>query len=222
VDKPTARASKGGKPKNGAHASNKSRGARDGMNSSRAAGSEPNAEWLKDFLSEMLAVERGGVKLYETALSELSHEDLRDRLEEFLEETMRHVELCEEMVDAAGGDPDEMSPGAEAAQAKAEGLLSVEVPEQLADINNIENLVLAETKDHWDWEMLSETVKLIRDRDLKAVITAAVREAGKQERDHLTWNSETLTELAQEMARQSADETTEEGEGEEDGEADQD
>jgi rubrerythrin len=197
----------------------------DHMSSSRGAGSEPNAQWLKDFLSEMLAVERGGVKLYEKALSELSHENLRGRLEEFLEETTRHVELCEEMVDAAGGDPDEMSPGAEAAQAKAEGLLSVEVPEELADLNNIENLVLAETKDHWDWEMLAETVKLIKDRDLKAVITAAVREAGKQERDHLTWNSEALTELAREMSRQSAEETTEEGEtkeGEEDWEADQD
>ena len=30
-------------------------------------------EWLKDFLSEMLAVEKGGVKLYEKALSELDH-----------------------------------------------------------------------------------------------------------------------------------------------------
>ena len=103
----------------------------------------------------------------------------------------------------------------------------MEVPEELTDLNNIENLVLAETKDHWDWEMLSDTVKLIKDRDLKAVITAAVREAGKQERDHLTWNSETLTELAQEMSRQSASETgetteEEEGEGEEDWEADQD
>jgi rubrerythrin len=215
----TSSTAKGGvKAKNGARTSSSSRG--DSMSSSRGAGSEPNSQWLKDFLSEMLAVERGGVKLYEKALSELSHEDLRDHLEEFLDETMRHVELCEEMVDAAGGDPDEMSPGAEAAQAKAEGLLSVQVPEQLADLNNIENLVLAETKDHWDWEMLSETVKLIKDRELKAVITAAVREAGKQERDHLTWNSETLTELAQEMARQSADEATEEGE--EDWEADQD
>jgi len=165
--------------KNGARASEKSRGGRDDMSGSREAASEPNAEWLKDFLSEMLAVERGGVKLYEKALSELSHDDLRDQLEEFLEQTLRHVELCEEMVDAAGGDPEEMSPGAEAAQAKAEALLSVEVPVQLADLNNIENLVLAETKDHWDWELLSKKVKFIKDRDLKAVINAAVREAGK-------------------------------------------
>jgi rubrerythrin len=179
-------------------------------------GFEPNPAWLKDFLSEMLAVEHGGVMFYEKALNELSHEDLRDRLEEFLEETRHHVELCEEMLDAAGGDPDEMSPGAKAAQAKAEGLIAAEVPEALADFSNIENLVLGETKDHWNWEMLSETAKLIEDRELKSVITAAVREAAKQEQDHLTWNSETLTELAREMARKSADETMEEGEEEED------
>ncbi len=99
------------------------------MRSSSGHGFEPNRDWLKDFLSEMLAVERGGVMFYEKALNELSHEDLRDRLEEFLEETKHHVELCEQMLDAAEGDANEMSPGAKAAQEKAEGLLSVEVPE---------------------------------------------------------------------------------------------
>ena len=68
--------------------------------------------------------------------------------------------------------------------------------------------------------MLSQAAKLIKDRELKAVITAAIREAGKQEREHLTWNNDTLTELAQEAAQQSAEEPTEEGE--EDWEAERD
>ena len=113
------------------------------------------AEWLKDFLSEMLAVEKGGVKLYEKALSELEHPELEQKLTDFLRQTERHVELCTEMLEAAAGDPNYQSPGAEAADHKAEGLLSTQVPAELTDLNNIENLVLAETKDHWDWEMLA-------------------------------------------------------------------
>ncbi len=81
--------------------------------------------------------------------------------------------------------------------------------------------MLAETKDHWNWKMLSEAAKLIKDRDLKSVVTAAVREAAKQEQDHITWNSGTLTELAQEMAEESADEALEEEQEKEDWKADQ-
>jgi rubrerythrin len=178
----------------------------------REHSAELDSGWLMEFLSEMLTVERGGVMLYEKALRELEHDDLSEQLEEFLDQTKHHVELCEEMLKAAGGDPEEMSPGAEAAQSKAEGLLAVKVPEHMADLNNIENLVLAETKDHWNWEMLTKKVKLVKDKQLKALITDAVREVGKQERDHLDWNTETLTELADEMSRHPADDAMAEDE----------
>jgi rubrerythrin len=122
----------------------------------RRTSHEPNHSRMVEFLSQMLAVEKGGVMLYEKALHELSDEALRDQLEEFLEQTKRHVELCEEMLEQAGGSADESSPAAEAAEKKAEGLMSVEVPGELVDFNNIENLVLAETKDNWNWERLAD------------------------------------------------------------------
>jgi hypothetical protein len=77
------------------------------------------------------------------------------QLEKLLDQTRRHVELCVEMMEAAGTNESHGSPGAEAAEHKAQGLISTEVPEELADLNNFENLVLAETKDHWNWETLS-------------------------------------------------------------------
>lgn len=82
-----------------------------------------NPLWLRDFLSEMLAVEKGGVKLYQRALSDLEHSELEDKLTEFLHQTQRHVELCSEMLQAAGGDSDYKSDGAKAAEHKAEGLV---------------------------------------------------------------------------------------------------
>lgn len=168
----------------------------------------------------MLAVERGGVELYDRALDQLTHDDLRSKLEQFHEQTERHVELCEEMLNAAGGNEGEMSPAAEAAEHKAQGLLSAEVPDHLKDINNIENLVLAETKDHWNWELLGSLMEKIEERDLKKAVSRAVREVRKQENDHLTWNQKMLTRLATEAAQQPPE--MEEGEEDEETEADQD
>jgi rubrerythrin len=174
-----------------------------------------NHEWLNQFLSEMLAVEQGGVELYDRALEELGHDDLRPKLELFHEQTQRHVELCKEMLNAAGGDESEMSPGAEAAEHKAQGLLSAEVPPELKDINNLENLVLAETKDHWNWELLGSLMDRIEERDLKKVVSRAVREVRRQENDHLTWSQKMLTRLGTEAAqRQPGMEEGEESEEE--------
>jgi rubrerythrin len=192
------------------HAAASSRTISRGSSSrAKASSRQPiSMKWLNDFLSEMLAVEEGGIKLYQKALDELQHEELRDKLEEFHEETQRHVELVQEMMEAAGMDLEQKSPGAEAAEHKAEGLLSTEVEEELSDMNNIENLVLAETKDHWDWEMLSSIVGRIGERELKDVVRSAVSEVFKQEREHLQWNQDRLTELAMEMAEQQDESET--------------
>ena len=161
----------------------------------------------------MLAVEMGGVKLYEKALNELEHSELEEKLTEFLRQTERHVELCTEMLEAAGSDASYKSPGAEAAEQKADGLLSVEVPAELTDLNNIENLVLAETKDHWDWEMLASIAPKIGDPELKKVASKAIREVRKQEQAHLNWNEQTLNKLAMESSvRAPEQEATEEEE----------
>ena len=180
----------------------------NGMNQSKPSNrnrhsASINAKWLKDFLSEMLAVEKGGVKLYERALSDLQHSEHEEKLNEFLRQTERHVELCAEMLQAAGGDVDYMSPGAQAAEHKAEGLIGTEVPPQLMDLNNIENLVLAETKDHWNWETLDSISSKIEDFELKRMVVKAVREVRKQEKSHLDWNEQTLTKLAMDSAAQA-------------------
>src|SRR5579883_2392909 len=154
-----------------------------------------SSQWLKEFFSEMLAVEQGGVEL-----KELTHDDLRPKLEQFREQTQQHVELCQEMLNAAGGGEGEKSPSAEAAEHKARGLLSTEVPDNLKDINNLENLLLAETKDHWNWELLGSLMDQIEGRDLKKVVSRAVREVRRQENQHLSWNQKMLTRLATETA----------------------
>ena len=178
---------------------------------SRSRSTHPlSADWLKDFLSEMLAVEKGGIKLYEKALGELEHDEFEDKLNEFLDQTHRHVELCSQMLEMACGDSEYISPGAEAADHKAEGLLSTEVPPHLVELNNMENLVLAETKDHWNWEMLGSVVRLIPDEELKHAAMKAVNEVRKQEVSHVKWNEQILSKLAKELATSPVDEESEE------------
>lgn len=201
--------------KKGSHSSNNRRG-RSSVNSNRGSANprsrsrtrtaRVNPEWLKNFFAEMLAVERGGIQLYEKALENLSHEELRSKLEHFHQETERHVELCEQLLDAAGGDETSLGPGAEAAEHKAQGLLTAEVPEEMADINNIENLVLAETKDNWNWEMLGSLIDKLENGNLKKMASRAVREVRKQESNHLAWNQKTLTQLALEAAQRNEEE----------------
>jgi rubrerythrin len=159
-----------------------------------------NSQYLIDFLSEMLAVEQGGTKLYQKALDQLEHPELKSKLKEFLQETERHAELCSAMLEAAGGDAEYMSAGAKAAEQKAAGLLKVKVPQGLADLNNVENLVLAETKDRWDWQMFATLAPDIEGSELKRMAISAVREVGKQENDHATWSQRILTKLAKEAS----------------------
>jgi len=167
-----------------------------------------NMQWLRDFVSQMLAVERGGEKLYQRALDELEHEELRDRLERFAEQTRRHVELCEQMLEVAGCDLDYLSQEAHLAEQKVEGLLSAEADEELRDLNNLENLLLAETKDHWNWETLATVTSEIEDRELSRAVRKAATEATRQELDHVKWTADQITKLTQEMARR--EEPTEE------------
>ena len=159
-----------------------------------------NSQYLIDFLSEMLAVEQGGAKLYQKALDQLEHPELESKLKEFLQETERHAELCSAMLEAAGGDAAYMSAGAKAAEQKAAGLLKVKVPQGLADLNNVENLVLAETKDRWDWQTFATLAPNIEGSELKRMASSAVREVGKQENDHATWSQKVLTKLAKEAS----------------------
>lgn len=165
-----------------------------------------NSQWLRDFLSEMLAVEKGGVKLYQKALDELTQSEFEDKLNEFLRQTERHVELCTDMLTATGAGADYQSPGAKAAEHKAEGLISTQVPPEMLDLNNIENLVLAETKDHWNWDMLASVARKIEDAELKRMALKAIGEVRKQEKLHLNWNEQTLTTLAKESAMKASNE----------------
>ena len=68
---------------------------------------------LMDLLSEFLQHERSAVELYELGLEKDLSEEQRERIEEFLEQTRRHVDILSTIISALGGDKDLLSPEAE-------------------------------------------------------------------------------------------------------------
>jgi len=104
------------------------------------------------------------------------------------------------MLEVVGEESRYRSPGAQAAEHKADGLISTEVPREMLDLNNIENLVLAETKIIGTGRCSPSIAPKIGDTELKRAAAKAISEVRRQEKTHLDWNEKTLSKLAMESA----------------------
>jgi rubrerythrin len=160
-----------------------------------------NRVMLMDYLSEFLAVEQGGLKLYRAALQIVQHDEIRRKFHEFHQETLKHVTILEKVIRGLGGDPSYQSTSAKIAEKKADGLLQTMtatngMSAKLAEINAIENIVLAETKDQADWALLGKIARQTTDSRLGDVLKAAVDEVEPEENEHLTWTKSKMAELA--------------------------
>src|ERR687886_2580872 len=111
-----------------------------------------------DKLSEFLMVEQGGLELYRVAAERCMLPALKQRYQEFGQQTARHRAVYVQLIQALGGDPNYVSPTARLAQVKATKLLESAMigdglaPEEI-QANDLENVLLAEPKDHADWQL---------------------------------------------------------------------
>jgi rubrerythrin len=145
---------------------------------------------LKELLLQALEHEKGGVKLYEAAVECAENEDLRKEWEKYLGETRNHVQTLEGVFSAMGLDPAEQSPGRSIVSELGRSLLEAinharEAGNPVAaQIVAAECIVLAETKDHLNWELLGECVPKLKGEAKKA-LEAAYEEVEDQEDEHL-------------------------------------
>jgi rubrerythrin len=162
---------------------------------------------LMDKLSEFLMVEQGGLELYRVALSRCTDPDMRQHYLEFAQQTDRHRTILMQLIERLGGDPSYVSPTARLAQVKACSLLETAIradglsPEEL-EANDLENVLLAETKDHADWQLLEQLAEHIDDRQVGEAIKEAVQEIEPQEDEHLEWARLMLSQMAMRMIMQ--------------------
>jgi rubrerythrin len=155
---------------------------------------------LRDKLSEFLAVEKGGLKLYELALQIVTDPVVSEKFREFREQTRKHETILIKVINTLGWDPEYVSPAAKVAEQKATALQDTMVntdglPSHAIELNAIENIVLAETKDHADWELLGKIARQSDDEKLRSVLKPAVAEVEPEEDEHLNWSKEQLARL---------------------------
>ncbi len=147
-------------------------------------------EQLKDLLYQSLETELGGVQVYTTALQCAVNEDLAREWQEYLEQTQTHVRIMRELLEKVGFDPDEETPGRQAV--RKIGTAFVEAMRLAINAGNpdaaqvlaAECVVLAETKDHLNWELLGEYAEKRRGEEASAVKQAHAK-VEEQEDEHL-------------------------------------
>lgn len=156
-----------------------------------------NAPFVADLLSACLAHERCGVHLYRSVAARTQLDDLRAQYEHFGEETLDHVRLLEELIGATGGDPMYVSGSARATEKAAAGIvestfmLSGSVDSTTAELSMLEAVVLAETKDHANWQLLSMLAAQMPDGEIRARFASTAARVLAQEADHYGWARDT-------------------------------
>ncbi len=145
---------------------------------------------LSELLLQSLEHERGGVQVYETAVAAAVNDDLREEWSEYLLQTRRHVQILEDVCRKLELDPEQSSPGRQIVRDLGAALVAAMRAAQdagnpvAAQLVACECVVLAETKDHADWELLNKCAEKLSGEQRKA-LTEACEEVEDQEDEHL-------------------------------------
>jgi rubrerythrin len=149
-----------------------------------------NTEQFKQLLLQALEHEMGGVKVYETALKCVVNADLREEWQKYLQETRRHVEILQNICRTMELSPDLETAGRKIVRQNGEALVAamkqaLSGPDaDAAQIVACECVVVAETKDHANWELIGKCGPKLKGPPAKAV-KEAYEEVEDQEDEHL-------------------------------------
>jgi len=143
-----------------------------------------------DLLYQALETEKGGVQIYTTALRLAINKDLREEWNKYLEQTKNHVQVLASILKDLGLDPDAETPGRKVVRYLGTSLVkTIELASRCADpqaaqIVAAECVVLAETKDHLNWELLGELAKKASAEE-SALLLPAYEQVEGEEDEHL-------------------------------------
>ncbi len=147
-------------------------------------------EQVKELLYQALETELGGVQVYTTALRCAINEELKEEWEEYLDQTQNHVQIVQETMQTLGLDLGVETPGRQVVRHIGESLVkAMEMALKsgepaAAQLVAAECVVLAETKDHLNWELIGEVAKKAKGESAKA-LKEAHDEVEDQEDEHL-------------------------------------
>jgi len=145
---------------------------------------------LETLLLQSLEHEMGGVKVYTAALECAVNADLKKEWQNYLEQTRTHVTTLEEVCRSLKIDPAREIPGRAVVRTVGKSLVDAMKQAQsagdraAAEIVAAESVVLAETKDHLDWELIGKCAEQLTGAEAEA-LKAAYDKIEDQEDEHL-------------------------------------
>lgn len=145
---------------------------------------------LHELLLQALTHEHGGEQVYRTALECAVNEDLHEEWEKYLGETQRHVEVLQDACAKLGIETSTLTPGCEIVEHQGKALVQAMKMAQkagdreAAELVACECVVLAETKDHLNWELIGLCAEKAKGNE-KKVLMAAYEEVEEEENEHL-------------------------------------
>jgi rubrerythrin len=143
---------------------------------------------LNDLLLQALETERGGIRIYTAAIQAAQNDDLRKEWQDYLDQTRTHEQVLLTVFAQLGLDPEARSPGREVVAHQGKALLmAIEMAMKSADPAGAELVagecvVLAETKDHMNWELLGHVAKHAKGE--VATVLKQAYEAVEEDEDH--------------------------------------
>jgi rubrerythrin len=145
---------------------------------------------VKELLLQSLEHERGGIQVYEHAIKCALNDDLKEEWGQYLEQTRNHERILLRVFKELGLDAEEQSPGRRIVKQLGHALVQAMQTAQggakpeAAELVACECVVLAETKDHADWELITKAAERSTGKQ-KATLQAAAAEVEEQEDEHL-------------------------------------
>ena len=142
---------------------------------------------VRELLLQALETERGGIQVYTAALKAVQNKDLKQEWQGYLDETHTHEEVLIQVFKDLGMDTEAPSPGRTVVAHQGASLVTaIEMAIKNAtaigaELVACECVVLAETKDHQNWELIG---KVAEAGGPHAKVLKAAYEAVEQDEDH--------------------------------------
>lgn len=145
---------------------------------------------VKELVLQSLEHERGGVRIYEAAIQCATNEELKEAWQSYLQQTRQHVQALTTICSALELDAEEQTPGSKILHKMGAALVAAMESAraggnaEAAQLVACECVVLAETKDHLDWELLGEVAAALKGEEQEAV-RSAYEQIEDEEDEHL-------------------------------------
>jgi len=152
---------------------------------------------VEELLYQALETELGGIQIYETAIRCAVNDDLRKEWTVYLDETRTHRKVLLNVFEELGLDPDTSTPGRKVvghigkSLVKAMEMALAAGDPAAAELVAGECVVLAETKDHLNWELIGHVAKHGKGPHVK--VLQAAFEAVEQDEDHHLYHTQGWT-----------------------------